>query len=124
MFAASAARRIRTCNQGIQGPLRFRKAWTISSSAVDRELHANEQGAIVTRRPGARGRGLSLGLTPLVSEPSWPPKPGQTWLRIALPKIMKIKGLGSPQFTRFAVEGSPPVPPFFQFDESPALPLS
>ena len=29
----NAARRIRTCNQGIQGPSRFREAWTISSSA-------------------------------------------------------------------------------------------
>ena len=29
---ASAARRIRTCNQGIQGPSRFHEAWTISSS--------------------------------------------------------------------------------------------
>jgi hypothetical protein len=28
-----------------------------------------------------------LGLTPLVSEPSWPPVPGQAWLRIALLKI-------------------------------------
>ncbi len=32
-FTASAARRIRTCNQGIQGPSRFHEAWTISSSA-------------------------------------------------------------------------------------------
>ncbi len=38
----------------------------------------------VPRRPGARRRGLLLGLTPLVSEPSWPPRPGQAWLRIAV----------------------------------------
>jgi hypothetical protein len=38
----------------------------------------------VARRPGARRRGLLLGLTPLVSEPSWPPMPGQAWLRIAV----------------------------------------
>ncbi len=31
---AFAARRIRTCNQGIQGPSRFHEAWTISSSAA------------------------------------------------------------------------------------------
>ena len=30
---AIAARRIRTCNQGIQGPSRFHEAWTISSSS-------------------------------------------------------------------------------------------
>src|SRR4051812_15824040 len=35
-------------------------------------------------RPGARRRGLLLGLTPLVSEPSWPPGPSQAWLRIAM----------------------------------------
>ena len=29
----NAARRIRTCNQGIQGPSRFHEAWTISSSS-------------------------------------------------------------------------------------------
>jgi hypothetical protein len=75
-------------------------------------------------------RGLLLGLTPLVSEPSWPPKPGQAWLRIALPEGAEIPGdrrrqeparspwfpapagLGFPQFTRFAVEGFPPLPPF------------
>ena len=41
--------------------------------------------ASLSRRPGS-WRGLLLGLTPLVSEPSWPPKPGQAWLRIALPR--------------------------------------
>jgi hypothetical protein len=25
-----------------------------------------------------------LGLTPLVSEPSWPPRPSQAWLRVAM----------------------------------------
>lgn len=35
-------------------------------------------------RPGARRRGLLLGLTPLVSEPSWSPVPDQAWLRIAM----------------------------------------
>src|SRR5271157_686756 len=88
---ASAARRIRTCNQGIQGPSRFHEAWTISSSAgrVLARLEAavdSYRAGTRTRRPGARRRGLSLGLTPLVSEPSWPPLPGQAWLRIALPR--------------------------------------
>src|SRR5262249_49316669 len=114
----SAARRIRTCNQGIQGPPRFRGAWTISPSpALVRAL----------RRPGARRRGLLLGLTPLVSEPSWPPGPGQAWLRIALPRGQQCspQSLGSPQFTRFASGGYPPAPPFSrEDDESPALPLS
>jgi hypothetical protein len=90
-------------------------------------------------RPGARRRGLLLGLTPLVSEPSWLPGPGQAWLRIAMSDIGRplradtsgeggtlqpsgVPELGSPQFTRFAIEGCPPLPPFF--DESPALPLS
>ena len=35
---------------------------------------------------GRSRRGLLLGLTPLVSEPSWPPEPGQAWLRIAVPE--------------------------------------
>jgi hypothetical protein len=43
----------------------------------------------ITRTPieeaGRSRRGLLLGLTPLVSEPSWPPMPDQAWLRIALP---------------------------------------
>jgi hypothetical protein len=34
---------------------------------------------------GRSRRGLLLGLTPLVSEPSWPPEPGQARLRIAMP---------------------------------------
>jgi hypothetical protein len=34
---------------------------------------------------GRSRRGLLLGLTPLVSEPSWPPKPDQARLRIAVP---------------------------------------
>ena len=34
---------------------------------------------------GRSRRGLLLGLTPLVSEPSWPPEPDQAWLRIAVP---------------------------------------
>ena len=84
----------------------------------------------LARRPGARRRGLLLGLTPLVSEPSWPPRPGQAWLRIAVPRPpadrphrsarartdrsgrASDRSLGFPQFTRFAVEGYPPVPPF------------
>ena len=67
-------------------------------------------------RPGALRRGLSLGLTPLVSEPSWPPEPGQAWLRIAVPGRPDSRrdrpGLGSPQFTRIASGGYPPAPPF------------
>src|SRR4051794_4545954 len=70
-----------------------------------------------TREAGRSGRGLLLGLTPLVSEPSWPPMPDQAWLRITMPR----KSLGSPQFTRIATGGCPPAPPF-SFDESPALP--
>jgi hypothetical protein len=80
---------------------------------------------------GRSRRGLLLGLTPLVSEPSWPPEPDQAWLRIAMPGAPRpgrwagrnpaalpreatrfAPGLGSPQFTRFAVEGYPPLPPF------------
>ena len=56
--------------------------------------------------------------------------PGQAWLRIALPVKLAMPlaaggiaphdqtaheqptGLGFPQFTRFAVEGYPPLPPF------------
>jgi hypothetical protein len=45
-----------------------------------------------------------LGLTPLVSEPSWSPMPDQAWLRITMPH----KGLGFPQFTRIASGGYPP----------------
>ena len=67
-------------------------------------------------------RGVSLGLTPLVSEPSWPPRPDQARLRIAMPMTMLDIGLGFPQFTRIAYGGHPPPPPFL--DESPALPLS
>ena len=114
---ANAARRIRTCNQGIQGPPRFRGAWTISPSPS----RSIEPGS---GRPGARRRGLLLGLTPLVSEPSWPPEPGQAWLRIAMPLDRRNRhGLGFPQFTRIASGGYPPAPPF-RIDESPALPLS
>jgi hypothetical protein len=54
-----------------------------------------------------------LGLTPLVSEPSWPPEPGQAWLRIAVPLALCAQGLGSPQFTRFASGGYPPAAPVF-----------
>jgi hypothetical protein len=77
---------------------------------------------------GRSRRGLLLGLTPLVSEPSWPPEPDQARLRIAVPEApppltrREAPGLGSPQFTRFALEGYPSAPPFS--DESPALPLS
>ena len=110
----NAARRIRTCNQGIRGPPRFRGARTISPSPPP----ASDAGASSARvgRPGALGRGLSLGLTPLVSEPSWPPEPGQAWLRIAVPGRLDPRrdrpGLGSPQFTRIASGGRPPAPPF------------
>jgi hypothetical protein len=38
------------------------------------------------REAGRSWRGLLLGLTPLVSEPSWPPKPDQARLRIAVPE--------------------------------------
>ncbi len=143
----SAARRIRTCNQGIQGPSRFREAWTISSSPprTPSTVSSADAETILARRVGEAGRswrGLLLGLTPLVSEPSWPPVPDQAWLRIAVPEtsraslparpkiasgrrvrsVSNASGLGFPQFTRFAVGGRPPLPPFF--DESPALPLS
>ncbi len=39
------------------------------------------------KEAGRSWRGLLLGLTPLVSEPSWPPMPGQAWLRIAMPEM-------------------------------------
>ena len=78
---------------------------------------------------GRSRRGLSLGLTPLVSEPSWPPRPDQAWLRIAIPPRRTCHqgpdtGLGFPQFTRIASGGYPPAPPIWDLDESPALPLS
>src|SRR5579883_2632091 len=38
---------------------------------------------------GRSRRGLLLGLTPLVSEPSWPPTPSQAWLRIAVPSPVR-----------------------------------
>ena len=98
----SAARRIRTCNQGIQGPPRFREAWTISPSPIPDPLTEG------TREAGRSRRGLLLGLTPLVSEPSWPPMPDQAWLRITMPR----RSLGFPQFTRIASGGYPPAPPF------------
>jgi hypothetical protein len=60
-----------------------------------------------TREAGRSRRGLLLGLTPLVSEPSWSPMPDQVWLRITMP----CKGLGFPQFTRIASGGYPPAPP-------------
>ena len=80
--------------------------------------------AATNEEAGRSRRGLLLGLTPLVSEPSWPPEPGQAWLRIAVPPrpLEGVDGLGFPQFTRFAIEGYPSPPPFS--DESPALPLS
>jgi hypothetical protein len=63
-------------------------------------------------RPGARRRRLLLGLTPLVSEPSWPPLPGQAWLRIAVPSSSReIESIGFPQFTRFASESCLSAPP-------------
>ncbi len=84
----SAARRIRTCNQGIQGPSRFHEAWTISSSS-SRPVSINPHWSrmIPTHRAEEAGRsrrGLSLGLTPLVSEPSRSPMPDRARLRIAL----------------------------------------
>ena len=65
----TAARRIRTCNQGIQGPSRFHEAWTISSSNVlsHAEQHRNEfravLDAIVFRRPGVEA-GVIVGAHP------------------------------------------------------------
>ena len=41
------------------------------------------------KEAGRSRRGLLLGLTPLVSEPSWPPLPGQAWLRIAIPVMSR-----------------------------------
>ena len=89
--ASIAARRIRTCNQGIQGPSRFHEAWTISSSssqhaATDSRSLAVENDGRSGEEAGRSRRGLLLGLTPLVSEPSWPPEPGQARLRIAVPE--------------------------------------
>ena len=56
-------------------------------------LHVSSE---TTRRPGARRRGLLLGLTPLVSEPSWPPLPGQAWLRIAVLRSLLDTGFRFP----------------------------
>ena len=141
----SAARRIRTCNQGIQGPSRFHEAWTISSSSIRRRPKApgrtpGRLDATPARRPGARRRGLLLGLTPLVSEPSWPPGPGQAWLRIAMPQLARWpvrpadrSGPTKPTWRatfRFRFPAIHPVrsrrlPSVATFfDESPALPLS
>jgi hypothetical protein len=50
----------------------------VSMDSKDRAVRAVEEA-------GRSRRGLLLGLTPLVSEPSWPPKPGQARLRIAMP---------------------------------------
>ena len=81
------------------------------------------------RRPGARRRGLSLGLTPLVSEPSWPPEPDQAWLRIAVPGMIEAEAR-SDRFRFPAIhpdrvrEVTPRRHLFLTKDESPALPLS
>ena len=53
---------------------------TLPSGLLDPE---KGQG-ILKEEAGRSRRGLLLGLTPLVSEPSWPPRPDQAWLRIAL----------------------------------------
>lgn len=56
---------------------------------------------------GARGRGLSLGLTPLVSAPSaetWPPA---AWLRITVLHAVPARRVGFPEFTRFLTRASP-----------------
>src|SRR5262249_22757425 len=62
-------------------------------------------------RPGARRRGLSLGLTLLLPEPPWPPEPAQAGLRIAVPIPHTENGLGPPQFARIASGGYPPAQP-------------
>jgi hypothetical protein len=117
-WLAHAARRIRTCNQGIQVAPVFPRGLDYLTLPT-----RGRGGPRTTRgRPGARRRGLWLGLTPLVSEPSWPPMPDQAWLRIAVPRAGTARGLGFPQFTRIASGGRPPAPPLV--DESPALPLS
>ena len=139
----NAARRIRTCNQGIQGPSRFHEAWTISSSSCSRTAipSGNESRACLMRaeeEAGRSWRGLLLGLTPLVSEPSWPPMPGQAWLRIAMPRESPRRFGRWPSHTtnppcrnpRFRFPAIHPVrsrrlPSVATFfDESPALPLS
>ncbi len=50
--------------------------------------------------PGARRRGLSLGLTPLVSAPSAEPLPSAAWLRITMPRAGRgvQASLSSPGF--------------------------
>ncbi len=55
--------------------------------------------------PGARRRGLLLGLTPLVSAPSAEPMPSAAWLRITVPRAGR--GLGFPEFTRFFTRALP-----------------
>jgi hypothetical protein len=54
------------------------------------DLHSNlshkRAGGVSREEAGRSRRGVLLGLTPLVSEPSWLPEPGQARLRIAVPK--------------------------------------
>ena len=46
--------------------------------------------ALLNGVPGARRRGLSLGLTPLVSAPSAEPLPSAAWLRIAVRALQRV----------------------------------
>ena len=70
-------------------PIRSRRE-TVSEQVLSRSGSEPEEEA------GRSWRGLLLGLTPLVSEPSWPPEPGQAWLRIAVPKSMPRRCAAAP----------------------------
>jgi hypothetical protein len=98
-----------------------------TSSARDFRGMGYETGRASRQEAGRSRRGLLLGLTPLVSEPSWPPKPGQARLRIAVPIAPRDS---EAKCSRFRFPAIHPVrarrlPSAATFsDESPALPLS
>ncbi len=117
-LTANAARRIRTCNQGIQAPSRFHEAWTISSSSTMRPPSGPPvcPETVASRKEAGRcRRGLLLGLTPLVSEPSWPPMPGQAWLRIAVLRPRRTFSRPVPNLSAEPVGSSDRGPVEFRF---------
>ena len=66
----------------------------------------SQTGGVSREEAGRSRRGLLLGLTPLVSEPSWPPEPGQARLRIAVPEAPH---LGKAKRSRFRFPAIHPV---------------
>ena len=69
-IGSNAARRIRTCNQGIQGPSRFHEAWTISSSSsrtpppTSGRMLASRNGDASRRGGRALAAGIIVGTHP------------------------------------------------------------